>query len=503
MRRPSAILLFLLLLAVELAAAGKPFIVVFDFESEFDNGEMGKKVAAIFRGHAFRRRIYQTIDDLSFDEVVSGRFKARWSSAPKEVADFARKALQADIVIYGKVTKQPPEQYGIFVRILEISDKGVKEVLNKRYAAAGVHAIPEQIDAALHVLDGRHAPPKVDLLADESWKKRNNLVKNGGFERGKDTPIGWERVDGLCSFWVDGESPTGKCVKFDTDVLGSQFEEWRKKFEAGAPASEAPKKIPPKDPGYNTVGGTVGTHIYSNPIPIKPGMTYRLDFDLRAPKGDTSRLFVKGYGGITEEKYGKQDREIYRAPVTLRVEGNDANKWKHFARLFRPTQSLIVLDFVSEFDNNETGRKLADAIYAAAKRTRKIGIFDRKQVADALASRKVPVSSRSTPADIGLFAGEEFGHAIIVYGEVLRGDGELGARASALDVRRKIVKPLLKGFAFRSSKGSIQEIGAAIAKRIIGDKPAVKFLRIKLDCYWPRGLYYFDNVTLTEEGMGK
>ncbi|MEW6356233.1 MAG: hypothetical protein AB1696_07915 [Planctomycetota bacterium] len=503
MKRPVAIIVFLLLLTVELAAAGKPFIVVFDFESEFDEGETGKKVAGIFRGHAFRRRIYQTIDDISLDEVVSGRFDAKWSATPNEVADFAQKTLKADIVIYGKVTKQPPETYGLFVRILEIGENDVKEVLNKRYEANGVHEIPQQVAAALDAIEGRHAPPKVDLMADESWKKRKNLVKNGGFEQGKDTPAGWEPMDGLCSFWVEGESPTGKCVKFDTDVLGSQFEEWRKQFEAGAPASKAPKKIPPKDPGYDTVGGTCGTHIYCDSIPIKPGMTYRLDFDLRAPAGNVSRLFVKGYAEIKEEKYGAQDREIYRADVTLRVEKDEADKWKHFARLFRPTQSLIVLDFASDFDNNETGKKIADAIRDAAERTKKIGIFDQKRVAEALAARKVPVTSQAIPAEIGLFAGEEFGHAIIVYGEVLRGDGELGARASALDVRQKIVNPMMEQAAFRSSAGSVQEIGAAIAKRVIGEKPAVKFLRVKLDCYWPRGLYFFDNVTLTEEGMGK
>jgi len=499
----ACVLATVLLAALPVEAAGKPFIVVFDFESDFDDGEMGKKVAKIFRGHAYRRRIYQTIDDISLDEVVSGTFLATWNTAPEDVAAFARKALQADIVIYGKVTKRPPEQYGIFVRILELTDDGPKERLNKCYSAKGVHAIPEQIAAALNAIQGKRASPKADLLADESWKKRRSLVRNGGFEKGKGTPAHWEPVDGLASFWVDGESPTGKCVKFDTDVLEAEWSAWKKRFDGGTPAAQAPTKTPPKDPGYNTIGGTCGAHLYSDPVPVMPGMTYRLDFDLRAPAGDVSRVFVKGYGGVDEEKYGAQDREIYRAPVTLRVPKEEADRWKHFARLFRPTQSVIVLDFVSEFDGGEAGKKLTDEIYRAAKGGKRVGVFPRDRVAEALASRKMPIDSRSVPEDIGLFAGEEFGHAIILWGEVLRGDGELGARVHALDVRQKIVKPLLTGQAFRSSKGSAHEIARAVMKRILGQKPVVKFLRIKLDAYWPRGFYYFDNVTLTEEGMGK
>lgn len=507
--RPSGRCGLVALLLLACAACGwaagdkKPFIVVLDFQSDFDGGEMGKKVAKVFRGHAYRRLIYQTIDDLSLSEIVDGKFEAKWDSEPKAVADFAKKALSADLVVYGKVTKGPPEKYSIFTRILEITDGEPKELLNRRYEADGVHEIPQQIHAALDAIEGAKAAPEVDLAADDSWKKRRNLVKNGGFEEGKDTPIAWEPINGLTSFWVDGQSPTGKCIMLDTDVREAQFRDWQAKLDQGARASGAPKKIPPKDPGYDTVGGTIGAHIYCDAIPIKPGMTYRLDFDLRAPAGDVSRVFVKGYGKIEEKTFGDQDREIYRAPVTLRVVKSEADRWKHFARLFRPTQSLIVLDFLSEFDKGETGKKLADGIYAAIEQTKDFGVFDRKRVAEALASRKRPVDSRSPADDIGLFAGEEFGHAIIVWGEVFQGEGGSGAEVQALDVRQKVVNPLLRRQKFLSEKGSVAELAGAIARRLVNDKPTVRFLKIKLDAYWPRGLYYFDNVTLTEEGMGK
>src|SRR5205085_11696393 len=34
-----------------------------------------------------------------------------------------------------------------------------------------------------------------------------NLLPNGGFESGDDSPAAWQSIDGLSSFWVDDQDP--------------------------------------------------------------------------------------------------------------------------------------------------------------------------------------------------------------------------------------------------------------------------------------------------------
>src|SRR5438874_2227328 len=83
-------------------------------------------------------------------------------------------------------------------------------------------------------------------------KKPVNLIVNGDFEEGDVTPKGWQKVDGLTTFWVKDPDPKrGKVIKFDTDVLQSQGYEWWAKIADGAAARDAPKKLPTTEPKYD------------------------------------------------------------------------------------------------------------------------------------------------------------------------------------------------------------------------------------------------------------
>src|SRR5207248_2663825 len=63
------------------------------------------------------------------------------------------------------------------------------------------------------------APPD-GKPADDAPPK--NLVANGDFEDGDDTPKGWQTVDGLSSFYAtDADPKHGKVLKIDTDVYQS------------------------------------------------------------------------------------------------------------------------------------------------------------------------------------------------------------------------------------------------------------------------------------------
>ena len=113
----------------------------------------------------------------------------------------------------------------------------------------------------------------------------SNLVVNGDFESGKDTPIGWQTIDGLSSFWVQDEDPArGKVMKFDTDVLQSQGYEWWAKLIKGAQPKDAPAKTPTVEPKYDTLAGLDGVWFYSDFIPVEKGKAYWLSLDAKGPE---------------------------------------------------------------------------------------------------------------------------------------------------------------------------------------------------------------------------
>ena len=173
---------------------------------------------------------------------------------------------------------------------------------------------------------------------------------------GDASPENWERVDGLGIFWVDGVSPTGKCIRFDTMVEEPQYKKWREVFDKGAAATSAPVKIPPKPPYYSTIGGTVGAHIYSDPVPIKQGTTYRVDLDYIGKKGET-KVFVKGYAPFFKKDGEVDYREVYRSQINLYPESG-GREWEHAARIIHPTQPFFMLTIRSDFDGNKTGDAL-------------------------------------------------------------------------------------------------------------------------------------------------
>ena len=81
--------------------------------------------------------------------------------------------------------------------------------------------------------------------AEPPKTRGENLIPNGDFEAGKNTPDGWQTIDGLSSFWVEAPDPAhGKVIKLDTDVLQSQGYEWWAKIVKGADPKQAPKKQP-------------------------------------------------------------------------------------------------------------------------------------------------------------------------------------------------------------------------------------------------------------------
>src|SRR5436309_15292565 len=116
-----------------------------------------------------------------------------------------------------------------------------------------MRAIPMAVAVVLATLVAA-APPKETKPKIKPGAK--NLVPNGDFEAGTDSPTGWQKVDGLTTFWVkDPDGKRGKVIKFDTDVLQSQGYDWWVKVAKGAKAQDAPKKLPTVEPKYDTLAG--------------------------------------------------------------------------------------------------------------------------------------------------------------------------------------------------------------------------------------------------------
>jgi hypothetical protein len=203
--------------------------------------------------------------------------------------------------------------------------------------------------------------------------KPANLLSNGDFEAGKDTPDGWQTIDGLTTFWVKDDDPAhGKVIKFDTDVLQSQGYEWWTKIAKGAAPKDAPKKLPTVEPKYDTLAGNDGVFLWSDPIAIKPGKAYWLSLDV---KGPALLVWLVGYpekpstafgadmaafqeyfkenttGKQAPNKRGKEPFiHNYKWKGQLTAGGSD--QWKTYSRRkqpFRPTHPYPDVKYVRVF----------------------------------------------------------------------------------------------------------------------------------------------------------
>jgi hypothetical protein len=196
-----------------------------------------------------------------------------------------------------------------------------------------------------------------------------NLLPNGDFEQGDDSPKAWQKVDGLTSFWVDDADPQhGKFVKFDTDVRQSQAYEWWEKIVAGASAREAPAKLPTVEPKYDTLAGLDGVWFYSDYIAIEPGKDYWLTIDVKGPgilvwlvgypdKPDTT--FGADQGALQQylEEKKRGDRPQARGrPAFIhkyvwkgQMAAGGSDEWKTYSRRakpFRPTKNTPSVHYV-------------------------------------------------------------------------------------------------------------------------------------------------------------
>ena len=169
---------------------------------------------------------------------------------------------------------------------------------------------------------------------------------NGDFEKEakqRGSPLGWDRVDNLTTFWVKdpfpgpGGRPQGRVLKMDTDVLESEWLRRKEELRKDPDARPWTKTLVEPSRQYATVGATYGVSCYSAAMPVVKGRAYRITLDFRAcaPDGGISKLWVRGYG--RREVRGKPEwRRIYDSLHTLRT---DDPTWHTYTNVFHPTKN--------------------------------------------------------------------------------------------------------------------------------------------------------------------
>ena len=324
-------------------------LVIFPFASP-DDGKTGRTFTDNLRLRAARLGLV-TVDDLSLKETMAGLAMPALDTPAADVARILKDRLGATLALWGEVRRQG-DALTMDVRGIDLDPpadgRGKKAeplVLQKTYRAAEPQLVGPAQDDILADLSGlRKAPvpvatPEADALVPTVGPE---LVPNGGFETGKKSPDGWQRIDGLTTFWTD-EGQTGKGIQINTDVDEGQWRQWQERFRAGADADEAPRPIPTAEPKYNTVAASYGVAYDSDPIPVRSGKAYKISLNYRGPGGEFffPKLFIRGYGKVEGEM-----RVVYDAYLALRSK-TGGKAWEWNVRIVEiPTDTAAPVEFV-------------------------------------------------------------------------------------------------------------------------------------------------------------
>lgn len=293
----------------------------------------------------------KVLSKIEVDEAWGQGNGPKIDTPPAEIARWLRQAA-AHVAIWGNARRSGDELVAR-VKVLDITEDAGTLQLDKTFRQKGERAHVDILDPIVEELTG-HAVRKPVEAGDVPEPKQLGpmLSKNPGFESGSgEKPDGWERIDGLTTFWLDDPTGAGrgKVVKMDTRMLQSQADEWWKKWRAGAPASRAPEPIFAQPPAYDSVGGLHGAHYYSDAFEVTPGKRYRILADFKGKTTDFffAKVFVKGYGTVppTIREDKPQQREIWRTYLACR---NFENAWKHYSETFTiPERGVRMSDVVT------------------------------------------------------------------------------------------------------------------------------------------------------------
>ena len=500
-----AAFLLIALVPVAAVAAQKPSLAILDFESP-DGGKLGAKVAERLEKRAVEANKHDVLDreDIRLAVKQAG-LKPTLSGMEKEIQDFAREKLGAKLVLWGKAEPRGGTAFHITVRCMA-TDGEPKPYLDVQKECANFAAIANfYTDFEPVLLKQRSAMRTLHPVSPEA--KARNLCPNGSFEQGPPYggfPTHWQKVDGLATYWLDREDGKGKCILIDTDIDRMQALDWKDKVESGkATAKEAPQPIRSTPSTiYNTIGGWEGVQYFSDYIPVKPAMRYRLTVDIKANWGGIffPRAWIKGYGDRTDE-FTTQKQQYYHFYISLRTK-TKGKEWETFTQTFNPTLrtgNLPQLLLMGEIQHWQRfcGRLKSDGAAGVPSPGKRAWEILSTEARDAIEKAAQAKSVSGTLQAVIIDSLNE----VLSKPDFYR---EADFRKAALPPE---AKDLLKLDRASLPENKVQRLNRIllesaypeeIEKSRTGD---VKYMRVMLYSYWPLGKYYWDNVVITEEAI--
>ena len=492
----------LLLLAASSAEAAKPVLAVLPFESAADRGKMGRFVRKALFDKLARTYQYIMVEPMDVDDMIRhAGLKLSPATEPKAVASFALNVLQCRFILWGEVTRAS-RGWIIRVRGMDVQESKTElewhfneEVTSHRDVPLACNEIVGRISGFARQVGREPEVPE----AKRSPEPRKNLLPNGDFEQGKDSPAQWQQVDNLTTFWDRTGGNPGKCLLVDTDVLETQALAWRERIAKGADFRKPPDKEPTKPPKYDTIGGTYGVHFISDPIPVKRGVVYRLNADVKGKMSGIffPKIFVKGYAAFEATSFSAQDREIYRMYLACRTK-TQGREFEPFTRTFLPNAFYCVLDLENAAGTDHAAE--ASAALRAAMRKKNFPQIPLEDQVRRLAGSASVIKYDTVMPEILLTVRDKLLCAHAIYGKVDKTDEGLTLFLRLMSARIKRNIPLLD---LKYPIGDDKSIADACDKFLTECErrlPFVSYVRVIPYSYWPPGLFRYDNLVLTEEG---
>jgi hypothetical protein len=167
-------------------------------------------------------------------------------------------------------------------------------------------------------------------IIEDGAKLGDELITNGDFEKGKDSPDGWDekKLDNLTTFYIKRPGGKGKCLKFDSDVYDKEAKARYKEMKL--PKDKRPKakaKTPTTGPKYNTIGGLGGALMWSEYFDVEHGSTYRIVAEVNTYAPEV-KIFTKGYA-----LFKKDRRVVYKKYLSCIPEDkNELGTWKYYSQ---------------------------------------------------------------------------------------------------------------------------------------------------------------------------
>jgi len=468
-----------------------------------DEDNLGAKVRHSMNEKFLQSYQYSAIRLEDIDQVMNARgFQLTPDTTPLEIANFAEDKLEARYVFWGFCKRDREKRLGWTIRFLGMDVEDSREEIkwDKEAYVTTYNEVRLALNRFATEISGYQRriglEPEVPAGKQRPYPRRN-LVRNGGFEEGDETPKYWETIDNLTTFYEKTGGNPGRCLRVNTDVLDDQAMEWKQAVRNGADFRKPPERKPTKPPKYDTIAGLHGVHYHSDPIPIKRGVIYRVTVDLKGPEG--AKVFTKGYAAFEATRFAAQDREIYRNYLACKQTGEDiGGGWKRYTRTFLPNAFYSVFDLENRAGTDDA--LLAAQFLRRRLKARNFPLMPYEEQKRRLSKIRFDAKYDTPMPELIATVRDRLMAAHAIYGKVDRGEEGLTLYLRLMSTRIKQNIPIIdQEYPLKhnmSTAMAVKDFLDRCEKRF----PFVDYVRVIPYPYWPPGMYFWDNVTLTEEG---